>query len=224
MKQNPSNDENGFKNLFFSIKFIQSLMGSDVEDEHSIFKSSLENEEQPCCSKTVNTVIERKVYCPICNNPFNVRAIEEHEDLCLEKKSKFFFERQPGSSDEEKSVNMIDEKAKMRGNLDQMQLVSAIYRQLKKCAMNEENKLTINVRRGFCFKAFLKTFRKSWNIKRMRNKYSRTFIGESGIDTERVSSEFYSDFVVVFHFFHFSLILKVVYGGPSLTVSRTDIC
>ena len=29
VKQNPSNDENGFKSLFFSIKFIQSLMGSD---------------------------------------------------------------------------------------------------------------------------------------------------------------------------------------------------
>ena len=127
------------------------------------------------------------MYCPICNNPFSVRAIEEHEDLCLEKKSKFFFERQPGSSDEEKSVNMIDVKAKMRGNLDQMQLVSAIYRQLKKYAMNEEKKLTINVRRGFCFKAFQKTFWKSWNIKRMRDKFNRTFIGVSGIDTEKVS-------------------------------------
>ena len=58
----------------------------------------------------------------------------------------------------------------------------------------------------------------------MRNKYSITFIGESGIDTGGVSREFYSGFVRISHFFHFSLILKVVYGGPSLTVSRTDIC
>ena len=64
-------------------------MGSDVEDEHSIFKSSLENDEQPCCSKTVNTVIERKVYCPICNNPFSVRAIEEHKIYAWKKRASF---------------------------------------------------------------------------------------------------------------------------------------
>ena len=37
----------------------------------------------------------------------------------------------------------------MRGHLDQMQLVSAIYRQLEKCEMNEESELDINVRRRF---------------------------------------------------------------------------
>ena len=52
-------------------------------------------------------------------------------------------------------------QSEMRGHLDQTQLVSAIYRQLQKCEMNEENELTINVRRGFCFKDFLKTFLKS---------------------------------------------------------------
>ena len=66
--------------------------------------------------------------------------------------------------------------------------MSAIYKQLQKCEMNEENELTINVRRGFCFKDFLKTFQKSWNIKRMRN--SITFIGESGINTGGVSRQF----------------------------------
>ena len=58
----------------------------------------------------------------------------------------------------------------------------------------------------------------------MRNKHSITFVEESGIDTGRISREFYSDFVGIFHFFHFSFIFKVVYGGPSLTVSQTDIC
>ena len=33
---------------------------------------------------------------------------------------------------------MTDEKAEMREHLDQTQLVSAIYRQLQKCDMNEE--------------------------------------------------------------------------------------
>ena len=104
---------------------------------------------------------------------------------------------------------MIDEKTEMREHLDQTQLVSTIYRQFQKCEMNEENELTINVRRGLCFKDFLKTFQKSWNIKRMRNKYSITFIRESGIDTGGVCLEFYSGFVGIFHFFHFSFILRL---------------
>ena len=65
---------------------------------------------------------------------------------------------------------MIDEKTEMREHLDQTQLVSAIYKQLQKCEMNEENEFTINARRRFCFKDFLKTFQKSWDIKRMHNK------------------------------------------------------
>ena len=145
VRQNPSNDENGFETLFPSINFIQSLTGSYVEDVHRLFESSLENEEEPCCSKNINPVIERKVYCPICNNPFSVSTIEEHADLCLENKNKFFFERQPESSDEEKSVSMVDEKTEMMGHLDQPQLVSAIYRQLRKCEMNGSNQIWTKV-------------------------------------------------------------------------------
>ena len=85
--QNPSNDENVFENLFPSINFIQSLTGSDVEDEHRLFESSLQNEEEPCCNRNINPVMERKAYLPICNNPFSVSSIEEHADLCLENKS-----------------------------------------------------------------------------------------------------------------------------------------
>ena len=76
------------------------------------------------------------MYCPICNNPFSVSTNEEHADLCLENKNKFFFDRQPESSDEEKSVSM-DGKSEMREHLDQTQLVSAIYRQLQKCEMKK---------------------------------------------------------------------------------------
>ena len=98
---------------------------------------------------------------------------------------------------------MIDEKTEIGGHLGQPELVSAVYRQLQKCEMNQKNELAINVRRGFCFKNFLKTFQKSWNIKRMRNKYSITFIGELVIDTGEVFQKFYSGFVRIFHFFHF---------------------
>ena len=99
MRQNPSNDENGFENLFPAINFIQSLTGSDVEDVHRLLESSLENEEEPCCSRNINPAIERKVDCPICNNPFKVSTIEKHDDLYLENKSKFFFEKKSESCD-----------------------------------------------------------------------------------------------------------------------------
>ena len=71
VRQSPD-DENGFENLFPSINFIQSLARSDAEDVHRLFESSLENEEEPCCSRNINPVMERKVYCPICNNPFRL--------------------------------------------------------------------------------------------------------------------------------------------------------
>ena len=87
MGQKPSIDENGFKNLFPSIKFIQPLRGSYVEDVHRLFESSLENQEEPCCSRNINPAIERKVYCLISNNTFSIT--EEHADLYLEKEQVF---------------------------------------------------------------------------------------------------------------------------------------
>ena len=93
---------------------------------------------------------------------------------------------------------MIDEKTEMNGHLDERELVSAIYRQLQKCELNEENELVINVRRGFCFKDFLRTFQKSSNIKRMCNKYSITFMRKSGIDAGGVSREFNPGFIKFF--------------------------
>ena len=130
MRQNPSNDENAFENLFPSITFIQSLTGSDVEDVYGLSESSLEKEEEPCCRRNINPVIERKVYFPICNNPFiSVSTIKEAANLCLENNTKFFFERQPESSNKEKSVSMTGAKTEMKEHLDQTQHVSVIYRQ-----------------------------------------------------------------------------------------------
>ena len=64
-------------------------MGSYVDDMHRLFESTLENEEESCCSKNINPAIERKVYFRICNNPFSVSAIEENADLCLANKRIF---------------------------------------------------------------------------------------------------------------------------------------
>ena len=52
---------------------------------HRLFESSLKNKEKPCCSRNINPVIERKVYCPIYNNAFSVSTIEEHADFMLGK-------------------------------------------------------------------------------------------------------------------------------------------
>ena len=48
---------------------------------------------------------------------------------------------------------MIDEKTEMREHLDQTQLVSAIYKQLQKCEMNEENVNSLSMpEEGFALK------------------------------------------------------------------------
>ena len=60
------------------------------------------------------------------------------------------------------------------------------------CEMDCENELQIHVRREFWFVDFLKAFRKPHNAKKKSYRYIVTFIGESGIDSGRVSREFYS--------------------------------
>ena len=63
---------------------------------------------------------------------------------------------------------------------------------LRNCEMDSENQLQIHVKREFCFADFLKAFRKPCNAKKKSYRYIVTFIGESGIDTGRVSREFHS--------------------------------
>ena len=43
VRQNLSNDENGFENLFPLMNFIKPLKRSDVEDVHRLFDSSFED-------------------------------------------------------------------------------------------------------------------------------------------------------------------------------------
>ena len=89
---NRSNNENGFENLYPSINFIQSLTGSYAEYVHRLFKSLLENQEEPRCIRNLNPVIKQRT-----------RTTEDHADLYLKNKNNFFFEKQPESSDEENS-------------------------------------------------------------------------------------------------------------------------
>ena len=64
-------------------------------------------------------------------------------------------------------------------------LMLDIEKVLRDCEMDHENELQIYVRRAFCFADFLKAY---W---RPYKAYVVTFIGESEVDTEGVSREFY---------------------------------
>ena len=125
----------------------------------------------------------RKVFCPICNIGFSTNTIEEHADLCLESKTKFFFEKHTESSDEGEVLDIAQNVSETKGNYDQNQLMLDIEKVLRKCKMDRENELQIHGRRGFCFADFLKTFRKPYNAKKKSYRYIVTFIGESTIDT-----------------------------------------
>ena len=150
-------------------------------------------QEEPSCSRDFFSPINgSKVLCPICNNAFSINTIEEHADLCLESKTKFFFEKHTESSDQGELLDIAQNVSEAKGNYYQNQLMLDIEKVLRDCEMDRENELQIHVRRGFCFADFLKTFRKPYNAKKKSYRYIVIFIGESGIDTGGVSREFYS--------------------------------
>ena len=69
--------------------------------------------------------------------------------------------------------------------------------------MLRENILQVNIRRGFCFQDFVKAFRKKWNCKKKSCQYMISFIGETGVDNNGVSQEFYTGW-------YFKLFLETV--------------
>ena len=50
-----------------------------------------------------------------------MNTIEEHEDLCLESKTKFFFEKHTESSDEGELLDIAQNVSETKGNYDQNQ-------------------------------------------------------------------------------------------------------
>ena len=111
--QNANNDEDEFANIFPSLLFPSTpLQNTENIQLSSISLQSIDNipgflqppsgyQEEPSCSRDFFSPSNgRKVFCPICNNAFSINTIEEHADLCLESKTKFFFEKHTESSDE----------------------------------------------------------------------------------------------------------------------------
>ena len=137
-------------------------------------------------------VMDVKFFCPICNNTFGINTIEEHPDLCLESKTKFFLEKHTESSDEGELLDITQNVSERKSNYDQNHLMLDIEKVLQDCEMDRENELQIPVRRGFCFADFLKAFRKLYNAKKKSYRYIMTFIRESGIVTGGVPRKFYS--------------------------------
>ena len=161
---------------------LSSISLQSTDNIQGFLQPSSGYQEEPSCSRDFfGPSNGRKVFCPICNNAFSINTIEEHADLYLESKTKFFFEKHAESSDEGEVLDIAQNVSETKGNYDQNQLMLDIEKVLRDCQMDREDKLQIRVRRGFCFADFLKTFRKPYNAKSYR--YIVTLIGESGIDT-----------------------------------------
>ena len=205
--QNANNDEDEFANIFPSLLFPSTpLQNTENIQLSSISLQSTDNipgflqppsgyQEEPSCGRDFFSPSNGlKVFCAICNNAFSINTIEEHADLCLESKTKFFFNKHTESSDEGELLDIAQNVSATKGNFDQNQLMLDIEKVLRDCEMDRKNELQIHVRRGFCFADFLKTFRKPYSAKKKSYSYRYivTFIGESGIDTAVVSREFYS--------------------------------
>ena len=165
--QNANNDEDEFANIFPSLLFPSTrLQNTENIQLSSISLQSTDNiqgfsqpqsgyQEEPSCSRDFFSPSNgRKAFCPICNNVFSINTIEEHEDLCLESKTKFFFEKHTESSDQGELLDIAQNVSEAKGNYYQNQLMLDIEKVLRDCEMDRENELQIHVRRGFCFADF----------------------------------------------------------------------
>ena len=152
--QNDNNDKDKFANIFPSLLFPSTLLQNTENVQlSSISLQSTDNiqgflqppsgyQEEPSCSRDFSSPSNgRKVFCPICNNAFSINTIEEHADLCLESKTKFFFEKHTESSDEGELLDIAQNVSETKGNYDQNQLMLDIEKVLRDCEIDCENKL-----------------------------------------------------------------------------------
>ena len=61
--------------------------------------------------------------------------------MCLESKTKFFFENHTESSDEGELLDIVQNVSETKGNYDQNQLMLDIEKALRDCEIDCENKL-----------------------------------------------------------------------------------
>ena len=166
-KQNANNDEDEFANIFPSLLFpstrlqirenikLSSILLQSTDYIQGFLQPPSGYQEEPSSSREFFSPSNwRKNFCPICNNAFSINTIEEHADLCLESKTKFFFEKHTESSDEGELLDIAQNVSETKGNYDQNQLMLDIEKVLRDCAMDHENKLQIHIRRRFCFVNF----------------------------------------------------------------------
>ena len=117
-KQNASNDEDEFANIFPSLLFPSTpLQNTENVQLSSISLQSTNNiqgflqppsgyQEESFGSRDFFSPSNgRKVFYPIFKNAFNINTTEEHADLCLESKTKFFFEKHTESREEGKLLD-----------------------------------------------------------------------------------------------------------------------
>ena len=74
--------------------------------------------------------------------------------MCLESKTKFFFEKHTESGDKRELLDITQNVAETKGNYDQNQLTLDIEKVLQDCETDRENELQTHVRKGFSFSDF----------------------------------------------------------------------
>ena len=116
-------------------------------------------------------------------------------------------ESEQHNSDNHKTSSDNENKQIIQETLDE--LTRKIQVVIGNCKIDKENILQLNIRKGYCFQDFTKTFKKNRNFKKNNNQYMVSFIGEAGIEIGGVSREFYSGL------FKFGL-LNVFYNLASL--------
>ena len=75
--------------------------------------------------------------------------------MCLENKTKFFFEKLTESSDQEDLLDITQNVSKTKENHDLNQLTVDIKKLFRNYKLKPENEIQIHVRRGFYFADFL---------------------------------------------------------------------
>ena len=118
-KQNGNSNENEFANIFPSLLFTSTPLQS-ADNIQGFLQPPSDYQEEPCCSRDYSSPSNgHKVFCPFCKNAFSINTIEEHAGLCLESKTKFFFEKHNESNDVGELLDITKSVSENNGNHDQ---------------------------------------------------------------------------------------------------------
>ena len=104
-----------------------------------------------------------KVFCPICIRKFQVSAINEHADACLDRQTTpttiCSTSEDEGENLEENDSQTINRNSLSRNDIPAI-ISSAVNNGYR---LINDFSIKLNIRRGFYFGDFVKAFNKKWN-------------------------------------------------------------